>query len=99
MSKRPRLENLAVSGTGVVFDPTSGATFTLNASGLVILNALREGLSLDETVARLQNRFEVGGGDAKGEVLDFVARLRRLGIVPTDFRLSSEASAPASRAR
>lgn len=98
MSRRPRLENLAVSGTGVVFDPTSGATFTLNASGLVILNALREGLSLDETAARLRHRFEVGA-DARAEVVEFVARLRRHGIVPADFTLSSEASAPASRAR
>jgi len=86
MSKRPRLENLAVSGTGVVFDPTSGATFTLNASGLVILNALRAGLSLDETATRLRDRFaEVG--DAKVEVLDFVALLRQQGIVPRDFTL------------
>ena len=88
MSKQPMLENLAVSDSGFVFDPTSGATFTLNASGLVILNALREGLSLDETVARLRDRFDEVGGDAKDDVLDFVARLRQNGLVPSDFALS-----------
>jgi PqqD family protein of HPr-rel-A system len=89
MSKRPMLENLAVSDTGFVFDPSSGATFTLNASGLVILNALREGLSLDEIVARLRDHFDDVGGDAKDDVFDFVARLRQQGILPSDFSLSS----------
>jgi len=90
MSKRPMLENLAVSDTGFVFDPTSGATFTLNASGLVILNALRKGLSFDETLVRLRDRFHDVGGDAKDDLTDFVSCLRQHGIVPSDFTLSSQ---------
>lgn len=90
MSKRPNpIQNLAISDTGFVFDPTSGATFTLNASGLVILNALREGLSLDETIARVCERFEDVAGDTKDEVLDFVQRLRQHGLLPGDFVLSA----------
>jgi len=85
MSQRSMLENLAVSDSGFVFDPMSGATFTVNTSGLVVLNALREGLSLDETVARVRERFEGAGADARDDVLDFVARLRQHGLVPQDF--------------
>jgi PqqD family protein of HPr-rel-A system len=88
MSKRPNpLQNLAVSDSGFVFDPMSGATFTLNTSGLVILNALREGLSLDETVARVHERFEDVAADTKDDVLDFVQRLRQHGLLPSDFAL------------
>lgn len=91
MSKRSMLENLAVSDSGFVFDPSSGATFTLNASGLVILNALREGLALDEIVARVGERFDEIEGDPADDVLDFVGRLRQHGIVPADFAVSAVA--------
>lgn len=81
------LENLAVSDTGFVFDPASGATYTVNPPGLVVLNALREGLSLDETIARIHDRFDDVAPDAKDDVIDFVQRLRQSGLLPADFTL------------
>ena len=94
MSSHSVLQTLTVSDSGFVFDPTSGATFTLNSSGLAILNALREGLTLDETVLRLHERFEAAPSDAKDDVLDFVARLRQNGVVPADFALPTAGALP-----
>ena len=39
-----RLTELAISDTGFIFDPGSGATFNVNATGLIALAALREGV-------------------------------------------------------
>lgn len=77
-----RLRDLALSDTGFVFDPYSGHTFTVNASGLTILRALKQGASVDEAVARVQDEFEPEGGeDVARDVTDYVAMLRSLGLV------------------
>ncbi len=89
MSDLANLANLAISDTGFVFDPHTGATFTLNASGLTVLLALREGLVLDAIVARLRERFESTSPEARDDVLDFVQMLRLHGIVQSGFNLES----------
>ncbi len=87
-STRAALQNLAISDSGFVFDPCSGATFTLNATGLAVLLALRDGLSLAAVVARLAERFEGLGGAAREDVLDFVQMLRQHGLVQAEFTLA-----------
>ncbi len=82
------LQNLAISDSGFIFDPTSGATFTLNPTGLTVLLALRDGLSLSGIVARLSERFELLAGDAREDVLDFVQMLRQHGLLQGDFTLT-----------
>jgi PqqD family protein of HPr-rel-A system len=95
MSDRAQLANLAISDTGFVFDPRSGATFSLNATGLAVLLALRDGLSLAAVVARLQERFEAASPDARGDVLDFVQLLRQHGLVQPDFQIGLAQPSPA----
>ena len=84
MSTSASLRDLAISDSGFVFDPCSGATFTLNAAGLAVLLALREGLSLSGIVARLGERFESTSPEAREDVLDFVQMLRPHGLVQAD---------------
>ncbi|MBK6465232.1 MAG: HPr-rel-A system PqqD family peptide chaperone [Myxococcales bacterium] len=82
------LQNLAISDSGFVFDPTSGATFTLNPTGLTVLLALRDGLGLSAIVARLAERFELLAGDTREDILDFVQMLRQHGLLNGDFTLA-----------
>ncbi len=76
------LRDLALSDTGFVFDPSSGATFTVNAAGLCVLQALRDGLSRGEIGARLRERFDVRSGDPSRDVADFEDLLRHHGLLP-----------------
>ena len=71
-----RLRSLALNPDGFAFDPTTGESFTLNATGLVILEGLREGLTHEELTARLVERFEVVSDDASRDVDDFMDHLR-----------------------
>jgi len=83
-----QFRDLAVSESGFVFDPRSGATFTVNPGGLVVLGGLREGLDLDALITRLRERFDALPGDGTREdILDFVHVLRQLGLLPPDFVL------------
>ena len=80
----PNLKNLAVSSTGFVFDPRSGATFTVNPTGLAILVALRDGASIDEVVDQIGDTFEGAPRSARDDVLDFLQALRAHGLVSAE---------------
>jgi PqqD family protein of HPr-rel-A system len=87
MSDASPLKNLAISETGFVFDPRSGATYTLNPTGLAIVTALREGTAVEAIVGRLHASFHGAGEDVREHVADFVGALRRHGLVPADFKV------------
>jgi PqqD family protein of HPr-rel-A system len=81
MSQANRLGDLAISDTGFVFDPRSGSTFTVNATGLSVLSALKEGLDVAGVEERLRERFDAASADVARDVDDFVAMLRQYGIL------------------
>jgi hypothetical protein len=79
-----RLADLAISDTGFVFDPGTGATFNVNATGLVALAALREGVDSGDTAelaARVRKRFPSAPPDIDEHVSDFVRTLRQIGLL------------------
>lgn len=70
---------LAVSDTGFVFDPRTGHAYTVNATGLLVLRALKEGNELPEIVGKLQSEFrDVTSGEA--DVREFLALLAEMGL-------------------
>jgi len=90
-SIRQRLDDLAVSETGFIFDPYSGATFSLNDSALCLLRGLKEGLDRDGLIARLEESFDVAGADLHRDVDEFLELLRYHGVLPHE---SSGGGAP-----
>lgn len=85
MDTRQKLRDLAISDSGFVFDPYTGATFSANGSGRVILEGLREGLDRAAICARLVENFDVAGEDLPRDIADFLQVLRREGVVELDF--------------
>jgi hypothetical protein len=53
-----RLDMLAVSETGFVFDPRTGHSYTVNATGLAVLSELKRGEPLSTSLQRLQSQFD-----------------------------------------
>ena len=84
---RARLSTLAISPSGFVFDPASGASFTVNETGRIILEGVRDGLDLDAIAVSLTERFEADGADLTRDVLEYVCLMREHGLVPTTFEL------------
>ncbi|APR81756.1 Hypothetical protein A7982_07105 [Minicystis rosea] len=84
MSSMKRLGDLALSETGFAFDPYSGSTFTVNATGLCVLNGLKEGLAPDAIQVRIRERFDARGADVLRDVADFLAALRQHGLIEND---------------
>lgn len=81
MSHAKRLSDLAISDTGFVFDPYTGSTFTVNATGVSVLSAMKEGLEPASVEARIRERFDARGADVARDVDDFVAALKHHGIL------------------
>ncbi|MCA9566633.1 MAG: PqqD family protein [Myxococcales bacterium] len=83
-----KLADLAISDSGFVFDPWQGATFTTNASGLVVLRGLREGLTRAQIVERLKETFDLRQDvDLHRDVDELVGLMRHNELLPKDFVL------------
>ena len=81
------LEQLAVSPSGFVFDPLTGAPFSVNDTGRKLLEGLRDGASLQELIACLADGFETAGADLQRDVMEYVRQLCEAGLLPADFEL------------
>lgn len=83
------LSNLAISASGFVFDPQSGATFTVNETGRVVMEGLRDGLGLAALVERLRQVTDAGDADVERDVLEYARMLRQERLLPADFELEA----------
>ena len=83
-----RLDQLAISASGFVFDPRSGATFTVNDAGGTIIEGLRIGAGLDAIAEALQDAFACDRADLRRDALEYVRQLRDQGLLPADFQLT-----------
>jgi hypothetical protein len=68
---------LAVSNSGFVFDPVSGASFSVNVSGLAVLRAIQAGATdMGAIVHSLGAEFEAAPAVLQRDVMEFAGRLR-----------------------
>ena len=84
MSSNDHLCELAISRSGFVFDPHTGATFTLNLTGLTIVDALKQGATLEQVVSRLRETYAEAPNSLQHDVSAFVAELRQHGLTSAD---------------
>ncbi len=88
MHQHPRLRDLAISDSGMVFDACTGAMFTINASGRAIIEGLKVGTGRRDLVGQLQESFQLAPGDDPARDLDeFLLLLRRADLIAHDFVL------------
>lgn len=72
-----RLKKLAVSDSGFVFDPQTGQSFSLNGTGLMSLNLLKKGASVEDTANCLSQQYGVTYEVAATSVEAFLLQLER----------------------
>jgi len=76
-----KLQRLAVSDEGFIFDPETGNSYTVNRVGLFILELLKRGKSPQEIVKTLTDEFEVSPEEAQRDLIDFLEQLRLFGLL------------------
>ncbi len=85
MNNSRTLADLAISDNGFVFDPLAGATYSVNSTGLCVLQSLKDGLGKDAIAQRLAERFQKPAEDPTRDVDEFIRMLRQHGLVSSDF--------------
>ncbi len=76
-----KLAHLAINDEGFVFDPTSGDSFQVSSTGLLMLAGLRAGKGDEEMAQSLAEKYEVSLEEAQRDVADFRVSLKNLGLV------------------
>lgn len=85
MHLRDRLRDLAVSDTGFLFDPYTGLTFSLNATGRFILERLKAGDDARAIEQAMATAFAtVDLDDPARDVREFLLLMRDNGLIPKD---------------
>lgn len=70
-----------------MFDPYSGATFTVNNTGRFILQLIQEGKGIEGIESALRERFVVVDEDLRSDIYEFVNLLKKNHLLPNDFPL------------
>jgi len=73
------LSDLMLNDRGFAFDPASGETYQLSASGLRIVRLLQQGCGADEVLRRVLDEFEVDENTAHRDIGDFLTSIGELG--------------------
>lgn len=76
-----KLRNLMINDEGFAFDPRSGNTFNINATGLLVINSLKAGASGGQIIEQLIESFDVDERTADRDLEVFCNSLERLRLV------------------
>ncbi|MDD2564762.1 MAG: PqqD family protein [Salinivirgaceae bacterium] len=71
-------KNIAVSDNGFLFNPTTGDSYSLNATGIEFLKLLQKGKQNDEIIAEISAEFEIDTITVEKDLNDFKSTLVRL---------------------
>ena len=70
------LQQLAISESGFIFDPSSGHNFTVNETGLLILRLLQKENELEPLLNKLKENYDISQRELERDVLEFAGLLR-----------------------
>jgi len=76
-----KLHNLAISGTGFVFDPVTGNSFNTNETGIFILDHLKSGEDIHQIAREINEEYEVDLESAEQDILQLVETLRSFYLI------------------
>ena len=68
-------KNIAISDSGLVFNPVSGESFSVNPIGVEIINFFKEGKSFDEISKIILSGYNVDNDTLEKDFHDFIGIL------------------------
>lgn len=69
-------KNIAISENGFLFNPTTGDSYSLNPTGVTIVNMLKDNKNLHEIQQTLIEDFEIDATTVEKDLYDFISVLR-----------------------
>ncbi len=69
-------KNIAISETGFIFNPLTGDSFSVNETGLFVLQKLKEEENEETILKAFQEEFELDRNTAEIDLNDFLSTLK-----------------------
>ncbi len=82
--KNSLLKEIALSEAGLIFNPVTGESFTVNPIGISILNLLKQGKDLDTICQLLLEEYNVEAAIVERDVMDFISLLKQFQLTGQD---------------
>ncbi len=79
--KCDKLKNLAMNDNGFVFDPSSGYSYTVNPSGLLMLKLLAQDKTREEIFSTLENEYNISEDLFNSDYEHYLLMLEALDLV------------------
>jgi PqqD family protein of HPr-rel-A system len=74
-------KNIATSEAGLIFNPATGDSFSVNETGREILTTLRENISVEELISRLTGKYDVENVQMEKDIEDFITMLHEYNLI------------------
>jgi hypothetical protein len=76
--------NIAISEAGFIFNPISGESFSVNQTGVVLLNLLKEEVGLESLQSAICEEYTCENSTVDKDVRDFIHLLREYNLLEGD---------------
>jgi len=77
-------KEIAISEAGMLFNPSTGESFSVNPIGVRIIGYLKEGRSIKEIGTALADEYTTEPSAAERDVLDFISLLKHYQLIVSD---------------
>lgn len=77
-------KHIAVSESGVLFNGSTGDSFSINPIATEILEMIKSNLSEEEMKIKIGDKYDVTPERLDGDLYDFLAHMRQLNLVDVD---------------
>ncbi len=74
-------KNIATSEAGLIFNPGTGDSFSVNEVGRTILSILKENISTDNLIRKISEKYEVENLQLERDIEDFVTMLHEYNLI------------------
>ncbi len=77
-------KNIAISENGFIFNPLTGDSFSVNETGVFILQKLKEEETIEAILQSLMDEYELDTYTAEKDLNDFVSMLKSYQLITND---------------
>ncbi len=77
-------KHIAISDSGVIFNGSTGDSYSMNPIALEILNMIKANQSEETIKKNIAEKFDVNPDRLDGDLYDFYAHLRQLNLLESE---------------
>ena len=77
-------ENVAISESGYLFNPSTGESFVVNPLGMQILQLVKKGKSFEDILKEIMAHYSVDSITFEKDYQDFIHQLRQYLLIGSD---------------